>query len=98
MVGGHQPPTVSRARRQFRPYLLSIPATVVLIGILYPFALGVYYTFLNYSETNPAPKFVGLQNYIYVFTDAAFWNSARVTVTYAIAATLRDISAAIKRH
>ena len=89
-VGGHRPPTVSRARRQFRPYLLSIPATVVLIGILYPFALGVYYTFLNYSATNPNPKFVGLQNYIYVFTDPAFWNSARVTVTFAIVATLLE--------
>jgi multiple sugar transport system permease protein len=89
-VGGHRPPTVSRARRQFRPYLLSIPATVVLIGILYPFALGVYYTFLNYSATNPNPKFVGLQNYIYVFSDPAFWNSARVTVTFAIAATLLE--------
>lgn len=88
MVGGHKPPTVSRARRQFRPYLLSIPATVVLIGILYPFALGVYYTFLNYSATNPAPKFVGLQNYFYVFSDAAFWNSARVTGTFAIVATV----------
>jgi len=87
-VGGHQPPTVSRARRRFRPYLLSIPATVVLIGILYPFALGVYYTFLNYSATNPAPKFVGLANYIYVFSDPAFWNSAGVTVTFAIAATV----------
>lgn len=89
-VGGHQPPTVSRARRKFRPYLLSIPATVVLIGILYPFALGVYYTFLNYSATNSAPKFVGLANYIYVFSDPTFWNSARVTVTFAIAATVLE--------
>jgi len=89
-VGGHRPPTVSRARRRFRPYLLSIPATVVLIGILYPFALGVYYTFLNYSATNPAPKFVGLQNYISVFSDPAFWNSARVTVTFAVSATLLE--------
>jgi multiple sugar transport system permease protein len=50
----------------------------------------VYYTFLNYSATNPAPKFVGLQNYIYVFSDSAFWNSARVTVTFAIAATILE--------
>ncbi len=86
-TGGGKPPSVSRGRRKFRPYLLSIPATVVLIGILYPFILGVYYTFINYSATNPNPTFVGLSNYIYVFTDAAFWNSVLTTLLYALVAT-----------
>ncbi|MDT5103200.1 MAG: hypothetical protein QOI25_713, partial [Mycobacterium sp.] len=26
-----------------RPYLLSIPALVIVIGILYPFVVGAYY-------------------------------------------------------
>jgi len=85
--GGRRPPSVSRARRKFRPYLLSIPATIVLIGILYPFGLGVYYTFINYSATNPNPSFVGVANYAYVFTDPVFWGSVGTTLTYAVCAT-----------
>ena len=85
--GGSTPPPVSRARRRLRPYLLSIPATLVVVGILYPFVLGAYYSVLNYSATNPAPRFVGLSNYGSVLTSPDFWRSVKVTGTYAVSAT-----------
>jgi multiple sugar transport system permease protein len=80
-------PVVPRWRRRLRPYLLSVPAVAIIIGILYPFFLGVYYAFLNYSAVNPNPTFVGLQNFKNVLSDPEFWHSVQVTVTYAIAAT-----------
>ena len=40
-----------------------MPAVVIIIGILYPFALGAYYAFLNYAAINPSPHFVGLENF-----------------------------------
>ena len=57
---GAEPKPVSPGRRKLRPYILSVPAVAVVIGILYPFVVGVYYAFLNYSAVNPDPVFVGL--------------------------------------
>jgi multiple sugar transport system permease protein len=84
---GGAPPAVPRWRRRARPYLLSVPAVVIVIGILYPFVLGVYYAFLNYAAVNPTPSFIGLKNFRNVLGDSLFWESARVTFSYAIVAT-----------
>jgi multiple sugar transport system permease protein len=80
-------PVVPSWRRKLRPYLLSVPAVAIIIGILYPFFLGVYYAFLNYSAVNPNPVLVGFQNFSNVLTDPEFWRSVQVTVVYALAAT-----------
>jgi multiple sugar transport system permease protein len=85
--GGSTPQSVSVRRRKLRPYILSIPATAVVIGILYPFAVGVYYSFLNYEATNPNPTFVGLKNFASVLSDPLFWGSVKTTGLYAVAAT-----------
>jgi multiple sugar transport system permease protein len=84
---GGAPPVVPGWRRRLRPYLLSVPAVAIIIGILYPFFIGVYYAFLNYSAVNPNPVLVGLSNFANVLSDSEFWHSVRVTVLYAVVAT-----------
>ncbi len=84
---GRSPSPVPSWRRKLRPYLLSVPAVLIIIGILYPFFLGVYYAFLNYAAVNPSPVFVGLQNFRNVLGDPLFWESVRTTLTFAVAAT-----------
>ena len=66
-------PEIPSWRRKLRPYLLSIPALVIVIGILYPFVLGAYYAFLNYAAVNPDPQFVGFRNFGSVLGDQIFW-------------------------
>ena len=80
-------PVVPSWRRKLRPYLLSVPAVAIIIGILYPFVLGVYYSFLDYSAVNPNPVWIGLTNFRNVLTDPEFWHSVQVTATYAVVAT-----------
>jgi len=80
-------PTVPGWRRTLRPYLLSLPAMLIIIGILYPFALGAYYAFLNYSAVVPSPVWVGLENFRTVLGDDVFWGSVRTTAIYALVAT-----------
>jgi multiple sugar transport system permease protein len=75
-------------RRGLRPYVLSIPAVLIIVGILYPFVLGAYYAFLNYAAVVRRPVFIGLQNFAEVLSDPAFWTSVRVTLLYAVAATV----------
>ncbi len=84
---GHPLPEVPIWRRRLRPYLLSIPALVVVIGILYPFVLGAYYAFLNYAAVNPDPHFVWFDNFASVLGDQIFWQSVTITGIFAVVAT-----------
>jgi multiple sugar transport system permease protein len=59
----------------------------VVIGILYPFVLGAYYSILNYTASNPNPHVVWFANYRSVLSDPQFWTSVRVTAVFAIVAT-----------
>lgn len=84
------PPRVTARRRGLRPYILSLPAVLVVVGILYPFLLGAYYSILNYTAANPSPSFVGLSNFASVLRDPQFWASVRVTAIFAVAATVLE--------
>ena len=84
---GHPVPEVPIWRRRLRPYLLSIPALVIVIGILYPFVLGAYYAFLNYAAVNPDPHFVWFDNFASVLGDQIFWQSVTITGIFAVVAT-----------
>lgn len=73
--------------RKARPYLILGPALLLTIGILYPFFISIYYSLTNYSFKYQGYEFVGLENWIYMFQDPAFWHSAWVTAKYAVLST-----------
>jgi multiple sugar transport system permease protein len=75
------------------PYLLTFPALIALIGILYPFALGVYYTFTNYTLTEPDNiRWVGPANYVEIFTNIDFWKAFSVTFVFAGSVVLIELA------
>lgn len=79
-----QPKTSSRFLRRALPYLLSLPALLVCIGILIPFFTAVYYSLLRFRLNLPALKgFIWFDNYINFLSDAAFWNTVKVSLVYA---------------
>jgi multiple sugar transport system permease protein len=82
------PRAVPAWRRSLRPYVLSVPAVLIIVGILYPFVLGAYYAFLNYEAVVRRPEFIGLANFTEILSDPAFWTSVRVTFVYAVVATV----------
>jgi multiple sugar transport system permease protein len=74
----------SRFMRKALPYILSLPALLMCIGILVPFLTAAYYSLLRYRLNLPQMKgFIWFQNYINFFTDAKFWNTAYISLTYA---------------
>ncbi len=83
--GDLQPPRLVR----LRPYLIALPALLILIGILYPFLTAIYYSFTAYalSTPNSLEKFVGLRNYQRMITDHDFISSTIVTFAYAFITT-----------
>ncbi|CAM3261864.1 carbohydrate ABC transporter membrane protein 1 (CUT1 family) [Williamsia muralis] len=86
-VRADKPVEVPTWRRRLRPYLLSLPALIIVIGILYPFFVGAYYSVLNYAAVNPDPVFVGFRNFASVLGDQIFWQSVQVTGVFAVVAT-----------
>jgi len=74
-----------RRRTNWLPYLLSLPALIVCIGILVPFFTAVYYSMLRFRLNLPAMKgFIWFDNYIGFLTDYAFWNTVRVSLEYTV--------------
>ena len=66
-----------------------------LIFGLYPLTLSLYYSFTDYSVLSE-PTFVGLDNYIYMFTkDRDFLHSLTVTIKYVLMAVPLKLIAAL---
>lgn len=76
-----------------RPYLILLPALLLLIGILYPFLLGVYYSFtaFNFKVPDSQFNFVGLRNYARMVTDGDFLYSTYITLAYAVVSTAVEL-------
>ena len=80
----HAPARRSRFLRKALPYLLSLPALLMCIGILIPFFTAVYYSMLRYRLNLPAMKgFIWFDNYINFFADPKFWNTLKISLVYA---------------
>ncbi len=83
-VAAGGPARQSRFFRRALPYFLSLPALLICIGILIPFFTAVYYSMLRYRLNLPAMKgFIWFDNYLNFFSDAKFWNTLKISLTYA---------------
>jgi len=76
-------PVRRRKKTHLLPYLLSLPALLVCIGILIPFVTSVYYSMMRYRLNLPSLKgFIWFGNYKEFLTDSEFWNTVRVSMEY----------------
>ncbi|MCY4463042.1 MAG: sugar ABC transporter permease [Albidovulum sp.] len=67
------------------PYVLSLPALLVCIGILVPFFTAVAYSLQRYRLSQPwARRWNWGENYWNFLSDNSFWNTLQVSLTYAI--------------
>jgi multiple sugar transport system permease protein len=74
----------SRFMRKALPYILSLPALLMCIGILIPFFTAVYYSMLRFRLNLPQMKgFIWFGNYVNFFYDPKFWNTVYISLLYA---------------
>lgn len=72
-----------KINRKLFPYVLTLPALLVCVGILIPFFTAVYYSLQRYNLKMPHLKgFIWFDNYVSIFTDPSFWNTIKVSLTY----------------
>ena len=92
VVSDAQPaPTATRRRLSLTPYLFILPHLIFFAMFLgYPFFYGLYISGFQYDFLRPeAQKFVGLQNYINLFTRGSvqfqeFWNAMGNTMEFVL--------------
>ncbi len=66
------------------PYLLSLPALLVCIGILIPFITAVYYSLQRFRLSQPWNRGMNWgENYLNFLSDPSFWNTLKVSLLYA---------------
>lgn len=93
---------VQRRRAQRRrpqavlPYLLMAPAIVLLIGMVYPFAVGAYYSLTNYWLQYPDRfKFIWFGNYVELLEEPLFFQALKFTVGFTLVAVVVQVSLGI---
>lgn len=70
------------------PLWLLLPAFVpILIFSVAPLAQGIYLGFTNYELGGGTARFVGFENFQFMFTDYLFWNSFKVGAIWTAAVT-----------
>jgi N,N'-diacetylchitobiose transport system permease protein len=85
-----------RARRDLTPYLLSLPAVVVLAAMLgWPLVKMIMLSFqdltLRQLFSGESPPWVGFDNYVEAFTDEFFWTVVIRTVWVAAACVILSV-------
>jgi multiple sugar transport system permease protein len=82
----------ARQRDAILPYLLLSPGLLLLLGMLYPFFLGVYYSLTNYYLQYPHLfRFIWLGNYLKLLEDPLFSYSLKFTLSYALVAVVVQV-------
>jgi len=89
--------TTTRNRRRWRqeaalPYLLLAPALVLLVGMVYPFCLGIYYSLTNYWLQYPKRfRFIWFDNYISLLSEPLFARALEFTLGFTAIAVVVQV-------
>jgi multiple sugar transport system permease protein len=79
-------------RERFLPYLLLAPALVLLVGMVYPFGLGLYYSFTSYWLQYPNRfRFVWLDNYLSLIEEPLFVRALEFTLGFTLVAVVLQV-------
>lgn len=70
-------------KKRLEPYIFLSPTIVVMFVLLViPIILVISYSFMNNAVVVKNSEFVGLENYISILSDHAFWNSVTNTMVF----------------
>lgn len=70
---------------KLKDFSFAFPALLFLgLFLYYPLAYSISISFTNWNMTRPNRTFIGVDNYTYLLTNDAFYNSLKVTLYYTV--------------
>lgn len=85
-----------RIKRVMLPYLLLLPAMAFMVLFVYvPVVQNVYYSLFRWSTIDPGMKFIGLDNYIRIFSDKIIPIALRNNTLYATISVVFQVGLAL---
>ena len=67
------------------PFLFLLPAILIMLVFVYfPVIQNFYFSLFKWSAIDPNMKFIGLKNYVELFSDDIIWLSLKNNVLYAV--------------
>ncbi len=85
-----------RRSRVVLPYVLMAPAIVLLVGMVYPFAVGAYYSLTSYWLQYPQRfRFVWFDNYIELLEEPLFSQALKFTLGFTLVAVVVQVGLGI---
>ena len=74
----------SRNQRRVIPYLFITPMMLIFITFVFlPISYAAAMSFFNWNGIS-SPEFIGIENYVDIFTDPVFWIALKNTVIYSL--------------
>lgn len=74
----------SRNQRRVIPYLFIAPMMLIFITFVFlPISYAAAMSFFNWNGIS-SPEFIGIENYVDIFTDPVFWIALKNTVIYSL--------------
>lgn len=85
-----------RVKKKLEPYLYLSPTIFIMMVLLVvPIGLVIYYSFLNNAIVVKEPTFVGVENYETLFADRHFWAAIKNTAIFVIVSVVGHLSLGI---
>ncbi|GAA1446051.1 sugar ABC transporter permease [Leifsonia poae] len=80
-------------RAQSRLGILMVAPLMVLVIVFFLFPLGsaIYYSFVDFDGINPSPPFVGIDNYVRMFTDPEMWHALSNNLIWIVIGTISPL-------
>ncbi|MCB8880209.1 sugar ABC transporter permease [Acidisoma cellulosilytica] len=83
-----KPHSIWQGERLFILLMLAPAMALLFAFTIAPFAISVWLSFTDYLLSRPPARFIGLSNYIQLFTSAAFWSAFWISVLFTTLTTL----------
>ena len=88
----HAAPAAGPRGARLLPYVLSLPALLVCVGILVPFATAAWYSLQRYKLSMPYRRgFIWFDQYLSFATDSDFWHTVYVSMVYTVSTVVLEL-------
>ena len=77
--------------QRLRPWLILLPSMAVLLLILIPFAMAIFYSLTDISFRKTTFEFVAIRNWIEMFKSQSFRHAVLVTLEYGVCSVVLEM-------